>query len=31
LHAHMFVWGPMQNDQRSHDIQKNDANVLNYT
>ena len=28
--AHVYVVGPTQNDQRSHDIQKIDAKVLNF-
>jgi hypothetical protein len=28
--AHIYVVGPTQNDQRSHDIQKIDAKVLNF-
>jgi len=28
--THVYVVGPTQNDQRSHDIQKIDAKVLNF-
>ena len=28
--AHVYVVGPTQNDQQSHDIQKTDAKVLNF-
>ena len=28
--THVYVAGPTQNDQRSHDIQKIDAKVLNF-